>query len=194
MPRTGDPAAPAAIELALGRIELLYALVSSLIGIPMVFSGDELALTNDYSWETDPELAEDNRWMHRPHLDWKAAKHRTRPGTIESRIFGWIRDCFARRRAIPAFAQDSPFEVLPSPSENILLCRRGTPGGVFPTVVVAANFAPEPRVLNLSALGMPQGGATTDLLGQKKARVEAEWLVLEAYGIAWLVAAAPRID
>ena len=191
--KTGDPEAPAAIELALRRIELLYALVSSLVGIPMVFSGDELALTNDYSWEADPELADDNRWMHRPHLDWKAATRRARPGTIESRIFGWIRDCFALRRAIPAFAQDSPFEVLPSPSENILVCRRGGADGPAAQVIVAANFAPEPRGLPLSALGLPPGTAVTDLLGLKKARVEAEWLVLEAYGVAWLVAGLPRI-
>jgi amylosucrase len=192
--KAGDPAAPEATELALLRIELLYALVSSLVGIPMVFSGDELALVNDYSWEAQTELAEDNRWMHRPRLDWKAAGRRARGGTIESRIFGWIRGCFALRKGIPAFAQDSPFEVLHSHSENILVCRRGAPGGPAAQVTVAANFAPEPRGLDLSALGLPPGAPALDLLGQKKARVEADRLVLEAYGVAWLIADSSTID
>jgi amylosucrase len=185
-----DPGAGAAVELALRRIELLYALVSSLVGIPMVFSGDELASVNDYSWEADPELADDNRWMHRPRLDWEAARRRNTRGSVEARIFSRIARCLALRSGIPAFAQDAPFDIIPSPSENLLLCRRG--GGALPPVVVAANFAPEPRSLPLAAAGFGPAEGLRDLLSGAGLRSENA-LELGPYGVAW-IAAAPAMD
>lgn len=183
---SGEPGAEEAVELALRRIELLYALVSSLVGIPMVFSGDELALRNDYSWEKDPVLADDNRWMHRPPMDWRTADRRTKRGSIEARIFGWISSCFELRGGLPAFAQDSPFEVLSSPSENVLLCRRGDPKSGLPTIIVAANFAPEPRKLALSLSVAEEASGLVDRLGSGRARLAGKELELEAYGVAWL--------
>jgi amylosucrase len=153
-----------ATELALRRIELLYGLISSLTGIPMVFSGDELALRNDYSWEGVSELAEDNRWMHRPPMDWETAARRGLSGTIEARIFAWIKGCFAIRRGVPAFAQDAPFEIILSPSENVLLCLRRPKAGSAPSVLVAANFAPEVKSVAIAALGPHAGPGARDLL------------------------------
>jgi len=176
--------AEAEVELALARIELLHALISSLVGIPMLFSGDELASINDYSWESDPELSDDNRWMHRPAMDWVAADRRALAGSIEGRIFAWIRLCLARRGEFPALAPDSPFELLASPCENVLLCRRG--GGVqgISPVLVAANFAPEPR-----RTALPPSDARGELFDRLRRRrvalVEGE-LELGPYGIVWL--------
>ncbi len=182
----GDPGAPAAVELALSRVEPLHALVASLVGIPMIFSGDELALRNDYSWEGDPGLADDNRWMHRPRMDWVAAERRGRADTVEGRIFGWIRACLAARAAIPAFAPDAPFSVLPSPSEHVLLCLRGGARPGDAPVLVAANFSPEPRALEGPLPGFGATAGLRDLLGSGKARLDRGSLRLEPYGVAWL--------
>ena len=210
----GAPGAEAEVELALSRIELLYALVSSLVGIPMLFSGDELAQRNDYSFEEDEELSEDNRWMHRHRLDWEAAARRSLPGSVEARIFGWIRTCLARRKGIAAFAQDAPFRVLESPSENLLLCLRGGEGAAdggaaqggaaassdeaasggmaaaggaeTARILVVANFAPEPRELALPLAGFGAAGGCRDLLGCPRARLEEGRLRLGPYGVAWI--------
>jgi amylosucrase len=173
----------AAIELALSRIELLYALASSLVGIPMIFSGDELGTTNDYSWEAEESLREDNRWMHRPRLDWQAAARRKQEGSVEARIFNWISLCLAKRASLAPLAQDSPFDVLSSPSENLLLVRRGGGGE---GVVVAANFSSEPRALGLDSLGSAPAGGWRDLLGSSKALISLSALDLGPYGTAWL--------
>jgi amylosucrase len=159
-----EAADPVATELALRRIELLYGPISSLVGIPLVFSGDELGLRNDRSWEDDPHLGEDNRWMHRPRLDWSLAERRNAAGSVEGRIFSWIAGCLRLRRGIEAFAQDAPFEVLPPPDPHVFLClrrpRAGSPGR---EVLVMANFAPEERCLARDAL--PAGfGAGARLL------------------------------
>lgn len=182
------PSAAGELELALRRIELLYALVSSLAGIPMVFSGDELGLTNDYSWESDPRLAEDNRWMHRPRIDWEKVSRRTLKGSIEERIFSHIKRCLATRATIAAFAQDAPFELLPSPQENVLFCLRRPHDRSMPSVLVAANFAPEPQALPRLAFGAFAGPSARDLLAQGPLPAEGETVRIPAYRILWLSA------
>ncbi len=134
---TGDEGA---IEFALRRIELLHALTTSLIGIPMIFSGDEIASPNDYSWEGSQLHADDNRWMHRPHLDWKRAARARKGLGPEGRILSFIAACLARRRTIEAFAPDASFEVLPA-GQHVLLVRREAKAASAKPVLVAANFS-----------------------------------------------------
>ena len=69
---------------------LLYAVAFAFGGIPLIYMGDELALRNDHSYLDDPALADDNRWMHRPRMDWAAAARRHDPATLEGRVFGWM--------------------------------------------------------------------------------------------------------
>ncbi len=65
---------------AIRRLVLLYSVAYAFGGIPLLYMGDELALRNDSGYLDDPELAPDNRWMHRPPMDWAAAARRsTRP-------------------------------------------------------------------------------------------------------------------
>ena len=56
-------------------------------GMPMLFYGDELGYTNDYSYLEDPGKSYDNRWMHRPVMDWDRIQQIEVGGTTEERIF-----------------------------------------------------------------------------------------------------------
>ena len=38
-------------------------------GLPVIWSGDELATPNDPDWAQEPGHESDNRWAHRPALD-----------------------------------------------------------------------------------------------------------------------------
>ena len=69
----------AALEAGIRRLVLLYSVAYSFGGIPLLYMGDELALRNDTGYLADPERAPDNRWMHRPPMDWAAAARRRRP-------------------------------------------------------------------------------------------------------------------
>jgi hypothetical protein len=64
-------------------------------GIPLLYMGDELALRNDSGYLADAALAPDNRWMHRPPMDWAAPiGGATRPpskGGCSAGCAGWAR-------------------------------------------------------------------------------------------------------
>lgn len=78
---------PDKIATALKKIILMQAHSFFLGGLPMIFYGDEAGYTNDYSYMQDPGKSYDNRWMHRPVIDWKKNERRNIPGSIEARIF-----------------------------------------------------------------------------------------------------------
>jgi len=72
---------------AIDKILLMQAHSLFLGGIPMLFYGDECGYTNDYTYLYDGGKSYDNRWMHRPVIDWKKNEQRKRKGTVEQRVF-----------------------------------------------------------------------------------------------------------
>ncbi|MEO7394122.1 MAG: alpha-amylase family glycosyl hydrolase, partial [Chitinophagaceae bacterium] len=78
---------PAAIDTAIQKIILMQAHSFFIGGVPMLFYGDEAAYTNDYSYLNDAAKNYDNRWMHRPVIDWEKNKNIDKEGTSEHRVF-----------------------------------------------------------------------------------------------------------
>jgi amylosucrase len=77
----------AAIELSIQKILMMQAMSFFIGGTPMIFYGDEFGQLNDYSYLNDAARSYDNRWIHRPIIDWKKNENVHRPGTIEYIIF-----------------------------------------------------------------------------------------------------------
>lgn len=92
------------IENALRKIILMQAHSMFMGGIPMLFYGDELAYTNDYGYLQDPGKSYDNRWMHRPIMDWVRNERRTKEGSFEQRIFNDTKKLIATRHALSIFS------------------------------------------------------------------------------------------
>ncbi|SMD41535.1 amylosucrase [Aquiflexum balticum DSM 16537] len=78
---------PTVIDEAIHKIMLMQAHSMFIGGLPMLFYGDEVGYTNDYSFRNDPGKSYDNRWMHRPLIDWKRNKLAEKDGSLENRIF-----------------------------------------------------------------------------------------------------------
>ena len=89
-------------ELAIRRILLLYAVAFAHGGLPLIYMGDELGLRNDRAWAADPARRDDNRWMHRPPMDWEAAARRHDPASVEGRLWAGLRRLIDARRATRA--------------------------------------------------------------------------------------------
>lgn len=89
-----------AIEFSIRKILLMQAHSFFIGGIPMLFYGDELGYTNDYSYLNDPATAYDNRWMHRPVINWDKNKKTDEEGTVEERIFSGTKRLISIRKQL----------------------------------------------------------------------------------------------
>jgi amylosucrase len=89
-----------AIDYSVRKILLMQAHSFFLGGVPMIFYGDEIGYTNDYSYLNDPGKSYDNRWMHRPVMDWTKNEKRKEAGTIEQKVFSGIRKLVEIRKKV----------------------------------------------------------------------------------------------
>ncbi|HEY5744357.1 MAG TPA: amylosucrase [Terrimicrobiaceae bacterium] len=94
----------AAVDMAIRRIIMMQAHSFLLGGIPMIFYGDEVGYTNDYSYLKDPGKSYDNRWMHRPVIDWEKNKRIEEKGSIERRVYTATQQLIALRNKLPMIA------------------------------------------------------------------------------------------
>jgi amylosucrase len=129
----------AALEAGVRRLVLLYSVAYSFGGIPLLYMGDEIALRNDDRYLADPSRAPDNRWMHRPLMDWTAAARRSDPTTLEGRVFARIRQLGEVRRSLLALRGGGENAVIDPGNDRVLAWRRRHPrSGTF---VGLANFS-----------------------------------------------------
>jgi amylosucrase len=93
-----------AINQSIQKILMMQAHSIFLGGLPMLFYGDEVGYTNDYSYQNDPGKSYDNRWMHRPIIDWEKVANSRIEGTIENRLFSGIKKLLKIRKQKPLFS------------------------------------------------------------------------------------------
>lgn len=97
----------AAIDDAINKVLLMQAHSFFLGGIPMLFYGDEIGYINDYSYLQDAGKSYDNRWMHRPIIDWEKNAQRKKLNTVEARIFNGTKQLLAIRKQLSIIADSS---------------------------------------------------------------------------------------
>ena len=76
-----------AMERAIQFDVMLHAYMFMQSGIPVLYSGDEIAQVNDYSYKEDWKKAEDSRYIHRGKLSWENAAKIDDPDTVEGKMF-----------------------------------------------------------------------------------------------------------
>jgi amylosucrase len=171
-------------ERGLRRLVLLYSVIFAFGGIPLIYMGDELAMGNDDSYLDDPALAGDNRWMHRPHMDWVAAARRHDPATLEGQVFGWMRRLAAARKDLLALRTGGACDVIGVDNGAVFAWRRRHPrSGNF---VGLANFAERPESVGTAAFGR-FGWLETAVSSDGPLAVRDGRAVLPALGFVWLI-------
>jgi amylosucrase len=94
-----------ALETAISRLTCAYAMVFGFGGLPLLYMGDELGMLNDHSFVDDPAKAGDNRWVHRPAMDWQLAGEHAEKGGVADRVFRAIRRLIDARHAAGSIVQ-----------------------------------------------------------------------------------------
>jgi amylosucrase len=138
----GDPRQVAA---ALRRIELLHSVTYSFGGVPLVYMGDEVAQLNDHDWDADPAHADDNRWLHRPRMDWDAAALRADPQTLQGQVFAAFVALAEARRSTASLRSDAATRVVRHGNHHVLAYVREHPRAA--PVLCLACFADEPQTV-----------------------------------------------
>ncbi len=117
------------VDSAIARLLLGHAIVFGWGGIPLLWSGDELAMLNDPDWAREEGHAGDNRWAHRPRLDWDLAKSRHDPATVVSRVFSGLAHLARVRASLPQLHASVASEVLDVDDWGVLGTLRRHPVG-----------------------------------------------------------------
>ena len=127
---------------AFARMFLAHAVVAGWGGIPVVWSGDELALPNDPAWAEEPGHAGDNRWAHRPLVTDADRARRHEPGSDAQRAFGAIAHLARVRASLPQLHGAAEVEVLLDTDPGVLAVVRRHAAGCL---VGLYNVTAEPR-------------------------------------------------
>jgi amylosucrase len=173
---------PAAVDLSLRRLLLAYTLVLGFGGVPVLWMGDELALLNDPRWQDDPAHAGDNRWVHRPRMDWQLAARRHHAGTVEQRMWTGLRDVARVRARQPVMHASVEPEPLEPADPGVFGFLRRASGQ---TLVALHNMTDTVREWPHSAV--PLDGALLDVLAGAPPEALGGLLRLEPYAALWLV-------
>lgn len=144
------------IDTIIQQILLLYSIIFSFGGIPLIYYGDEIGNLNDYSYISVLGKANDSRWTHRPKIDWEKAERRHQPGTIEYKIFHSLKHMISVRRETPEF-QDFNNRQLIDVSDPHLFSFRRIHHHRQTYVLVIANFDANPHYLDLGEIEISRG-------------------------------------
>jgi len=180
-----------AIDDSINLILLLHSMIMSFGGIPLLYYGDEIGTLNDCTFLQDEYKAKDNRWMHRPKIDWQKAKLRNQHGTVEQRIFQGLQKMIAVRKTTPAFADYNNRELLTTDNPHLFVFMRNNPFLHGDNVLVVGNFDSSPQSLTLSNLsnrGNFEHGNLQDLYSGESPTLFKDQLVIPPYRFYWLSA------
>lgn len=168
---------------AVDRVVMLHGVMIAAGGIPLIYSGDEVAQLNDYSFQRDPHKVNDERWVHRAPFNWgRQAEAERQPDIPHGQVFNRL------LRLIRLRAQDKSFDgvdtyFFDSGSPHLLTFARSG------SLVVVANFSDHPQTLPWLALrevwGMPK--RASDLISGEVLDVESP-LSLPPWALMWIKA------
>ena len=179
---------PDEIHLCIKHILLLHSMMLSFGGIPMLYYGDELGTLNNYDYQKDEGKAGDNRWVHRPTIDWERAALRNTPGTVEYKIFSALKKMIAVRKEIDAFADFDNRELLDVDNEHLFVFSRAN-RVTSDYILVVGNFDASPQYLDLGSLSnksLNRFTEVTDLYSGESPAMFKDQIVVPPFHFYWL--------
>jgi amylosucrase len=172
-----------AIDQSIQKILMMQAYSIFLGGLPMLFYGDEVGYTNDYSYQQDPGKSYDNRWMHRPVIDWEKVNRKKVEGTVEEQIFEGTKRLLQIRKENELFSDLSNISWMSPHNIHVagFIRRKGNE-----RMYCLFNFSDRATFLTWYAFREQGEGAATlfDHWTQSEVTIgsDQEYLILEPYG------------
>ena len=114
----------AAMEKAIKLDVMLHAYMFTQSGIPVIYSGDEVAQVNDYTYKNDPNKAHDSRYIHRGAMRWDLAEHVDDANTVEGKLFQSLSELEKIRKTEKVFMTNADMWTVETYDPSILCIGR----------------------------------------------------------------------
>ena len=125
------------IKLSIARILLLNSILISFSGIPMLYSGDEIGMLNDWSYKENINFKNDSRWLHRGRFDWEVLNKLKDETSIEANINYPIKKMIKIRKKHQIFSSNIESKVLDFNNQKVFSFEKND------KLFVIANFTEE---------------------------------------------------
>lgn len=182
-----------AIKSAIKRIMLVHGIVFSIGGIPLLYSGDELGLLNDYRYEDDESKAHDARWVHRVSVESsdialaqaseKDTGHDLMTETKLS-IFKGLQKLIHIRKAHKVFGK-APTDIIELNNQHCFGFKRHSSCGQQLTVL--SNFSEQPQTINVASMMQSDNTQFHSLIDDNALSLKQSLITLEPYEQKWLL-------
>lgn len=167
----------AAMNRAIQLDVTLHAYMFMQSGIPVLYSGDEVAQVNDYTYKEDPEKAADSRYIHRGAMNWTLAANVSAPDTVEGKLFGQLSRLEQIRKKEKAFVSNADMWTMDTGDIAVLCIGRYYEGD---KVVGMFNFSECDRTVCILA----DGEDYVDMISGQEIKTTA--IYIPAYGFYYL--------
>ncbi len=165
------------MKCAINRLLMLHAFMFTQSGIPMLYSGDEVAQTNDYTYREAPEKAGDSRYIHRGKFNWELVKNIREKGSVQDKVFHGLGRLEKIRAREKTFISTASFYTLDT-SEKAVICLVREYNGE--KMIGLFNFSESDKTAWIDQ----QDGMYTDLLSGREMR--ASGVLVPGNGFFWL--------
>jgi amylosucrase len=165
---------------AVQRILLLYSVVLSSGGIPLIYLGDELGVMNDHSYLNQAGKAADSRWVHRPAFAEELYERRCNPFSTAGCVFLGLKHLIAQRSSCEAFA-GGQLTGFRTENASVLGYQRE---GKNQKILVLANFSERPQTCAATVF-QSQAEVAWDLVADNTVSLRRD-VVLAPYEVLWL--------
>jgi len=179
----------ALVQRAIDKILLMQAHSIWMGGIPILFYGDECGYCNDYSYKEDVGKSYDNRWMHRPIIDWEKHEQRRVKNSVEYRIFNGTKKIIQLRKQMEAISDQNNIAWVSAHNIHIAgyIREQGSQ-----KLFCLFNFSGHEESLTWYALkenGIHEGNILTDLWSDSDHQVgmDDQYLVFKPYQFMMLM-------
>ena len=167
---------PEGLEKAVTLDSMLHALIFSMSGIPVLYSGDEIGRLNDYGYHDDPLKDGDSRYLHRGNMDWDMAARRNDPETAEGMIFSILEKLRKIREKYVVFDDRADTWLIDTGNDAVLGIGRYSMGE---KLLALFNFADRDQTVWLRDESL-----YTDLISGEE--TDAGGVKLKGRGFRWL--------
>ncbi|OJF69599.1 amylosucrase [Alteromonas sp. V450] len=178
------------IDDAIKRMLLLYGITFSIGGIPLLYSSDEIAKLNDYSYRTDDIKKHDDRWVNRIAVspqDIAVVLGTVAPVTAQQyasiRVFDGLKKMLETRKRFAVFGRATT-TVINAQNHHCFVFVRENDNNE--TLIVLCNFSEHTQSVNCDVLSSFATLPYRDLLSEQHFSRLPSSLTLSPFEQKWL--------